>query len=125
MTRSLSKEGYIKGYRDIPSLAALRHRASFTKGSGGVGETIPERSVETSPGGGSSPTTVFLDDDTKNVNGNAREEKPRDEGGIIFTPVSASSTSTESGKGKEHPLQHAWLVCVHALPRGEADDSGF
>ena len=86
MTRTGSSDGYIKGYKDVPSLAAIRDRVSFSKASAkSVGSTSKE---ETS--------------------GNKENVQPPSTSGSvqIATPYSAQPTATKAKV--EHPLQHSW-----------------
>jgi translation initiation factor 4E len=117
MSRGPSKEGYIKGYKDVPSLAAIRERVSFSKAS----------NSPTTPSTSTPPLTAAGVFDTKEIakpvaTGEKPVVKPVD---VMSTPVkeetvvviqdaspqeSSSSGSDDGlvGKRKEHPLQHAW-----------------
>lgn len=117
MSRGPSKEGYIKGYKDVPSLAAIRERVSFSKAS----------NSPTTPSTSTPPLTAAGVFETKDIaapvaTGEKPVVKPVD---VMSTPVkeetvvviqdaspqeSSSSGSDDGlvGKRKEHPLQHAW-----------------
>lgn len=91
MSRSSSKEGYVKGYKDVPSLAAIRARVNVSRGM-----SISEHPQETTK---------------TRVEGPKKEEaKPVEGLRVNISPPETASTASEGEirRKKEHPLQHAW-----------------
>jgi translation initiation factor 4E len=80
MSRTPSKDGYIEGYKDMPSLAAIRNRVSYSRNSS-ISGPEPQDPKEAS----------------------VKEEEAK------VSPVQSVTSSEPSViSGKEHPLQHAW-----------------
>ena len=85
MSRGSSPDGYIKGYKDVPSLAAIRERVSYSKASG---KQVAEMFKEAGKG-----------EDKENVKPNGTQ---------VSISVTGTMTPPPKAQGPEHPLQHSW-----------------
>ncbi|ORY33011.1 translation initiation factor eIF 4e-like domain-containing protein [Naematelia encephala] len=121
MSREPSREGFIKGYKDVPSLTAIRQRMSISRPSAGepvkkpegmgsgpqedkivaqanmpVGEQtkLQEASVK--------PPVAVQATHTQAVNGAKEDMSPLAE--------SASCSVSPLTKTKQHPLRHEWTL---------------
>ncbi|ORX39257.1 hypothetical protein BD324DRAFT_649340 [Kockovaella imperatae] len=92
MSRGPSVEGYIKGYKDVPSLAAIRERVSFSKASG----KIAGEALKSDPG-----VNAGVPQDKENVN-------------PTISPALSSPGKPKTAKAQEHPLEHAWTLYFDA-----------
>ena len=100
VSRGLSQEGYIKGYKDVPSLAAIRERVNVR------GSVTPQ--CETTIGETATTTTAPI---TMSTTTPAKSENTVKNDTSPLESASSASVSDERslvGKRKEHPLQHAW-----------------
>ena len=80
MSRGPSSDGYVQGYKDVPSLASIRSRVGMTRGLSSSGPSSGAQEIEV-----------------------VKEE-------IEVSPSSSASDDAVVGRKQEHPLQHAWYV---------------
>lgn len=87
-----SKE-YIQGYKDVPSLSAIRHRISLSQSSNGGKNGDPKTDDEV----GDVESVETLLEDAKSA------DSPTTSTSTAPTPLGDGT-----GKGKQHPLAHSW-----------------
>lgn len=96
LKRQPSRE-YVQGYKDVPSLEAIRHRVSFSQGTSG--KTVDEMLSNNANNGDVEKVETLMDD------GKRRDSMigPTDS-------VSAPEPVSDVRKGEQHPLAHPWRV---------------
>lgn len=122
MSRGPSREGYIKGYKDVPSLSAIRERMGSARQSISEGPTegvpppkLAQHAQQDKPVPDSVPAAVPMAQrisNTTTVSDSASHS-------TINSSTSASSTSTSpeiviDSRKAEHSLRHAWTLFFDA-----------
>jgi translation initiation factor 4E len=107
MIRQSSKKEYIQGYKDVPSLAAIRDRVR--------GMSLSSPSAPNLTGSRSAPPPPPVDGSIEKCEAEVEKEeggKAKDEETLSPPTTASSEESVEEKKNLEHPLQHAWSVRV-------------
>lgn len=115
MSRSGSREGYVRGYKDVPSLGAIRQRMSVSRGSSFTGSIREQEAVQDGVEASNSEkpreeTAVNRSEETVKLE--RRVEQPAD---IEVKAIASSSTLPPVNPG--HPLRHTWYVSFLHLIR--------
>lgn len=97
----MSVDGFIKGYKDVPSLAQI---SKHVKGKGSIGEA--EKDKENKP---EIKATAIKEEDTPKETTpepitTVTEKKPAETPSIV-EPKAEERIKSENG---EHPLEHTW-----------------
>lgn len=105
MSREHSREEYIKGYKDVPSLSAIRARIGAIKASP-LGEgTKATEDKSPIPPIEPAPADEGTDQAEQQV---IAPTQPSDS--MPSATSSASSDQVPAGKKQEHPLKHSWTL---------------
>jgi translation initiation factor 4E len=123
MTRGPSREGYIKGYKDVPSLSAIRERMGSARQSISevpAAEGVPppkgtQHAQQDKPAAEGAPAAIPMSQrgsESTTVSDSTSQS-------TIHSSTSVSSTSTSpeiviDGRKAEHSLRHAWTLFFDA-----------
>lgn len=109
LRRQPSKE-YVQGYRDVPSLAAIRQRISFSQNAGGTTEDLVQKLKEAGNGEkGDKEVEAELEmeaGELEMVETLLEDVKALDGPSDVSPP--GTDVSDEMRARAEHPLQHPW-----------------
>lgn len=104
-SRQASRE-YVEGYKDVPSLAAIRQRINYAQGPGAGDDKDKDKAQVPAPS--QKGKKHDEEDDLETVETLLEDDKGED---IALGTASTSATieaELRTSKGQQHMLQHPW-----------------